>query len=386
MRLGPALVALLSAGVAVLVLKPAGPAPRFEQVADGLLTQWWQPVPGLLSIPVSVFLAGQDGKWVLIDAGVPGTPRQPLAEQLVGALQAAIPAGNKLAAILVSHHHPDHIGALPLLLAAYPDASVAFHEKEQPFLVGDENLVQPGSVEARVLRWAGLLGTAPVPADRAHAWEGPLADLRDFGVDDLLYVATPGHSRGHISVLHHPSRTLLALDGVSFVRPSLRLSGPQDAGDARVVRTLKPWPSLPGLTLRAEPMVICQRRAGCDRDRAMISLCLLADAMDYDRVLASHDLAAGNSVGGGWTQDKMIAMAATLPECMRDSGHTDNHGHPDRQLLDGEEEEVFFDGAGDEEAVGSEFGGGEEEEQETEADDDGVGADGLAEEEGGPYE
>lgn len=82
----------------------------------------------------------------------------------------------------------------------------------------------------------------------------------------------------------------------------------------------------------------------------------------------------------------MIAMAATLPECMRDSGHTDNHGHPDRQLLDGEEEEVFFDGAGDEEAVGSEFGGGEEEEQETEADDDGVGADGLAEEEGGPYE
>lgn len=34
----------------------------------------------------------------------------------------------------------------------------------------------------------------------------------------------------------------------------------------------------------------------------MISLCLLADAMDYDRVLASHDLAAGNSVGGGWTQ------------------------------------------------------------------------------------
>lgn len=39
MRLGPALVALLSAGVAVLVLKPAGPAPRFEQVADGLYRQ-----------------------------------------------------------------------------------------------------------------------------------------------------------------------------------------------------------------------------------------------------------------------------------------------------------------------------------------------------------
>lgn len=170
---------------------------------------------------------------MLIDAGVPGTPRQPLAEQLVGALQAAIPAGNKLAAILggwrrtqacachsdplalatqplwhgarhlslccawceplspmfdcprplaVSHHHPDHIGALPLLLAAYPDASVAFHEKEQPFLVGDENLVQPGSVEARVLRWAGLLGTAPVKAS-AGAWGVP---HRRFGTSSVV--------------------------------------------------------------------------------------------------------------------------------------------------------------------------------------------------------
>ncbi|EFN55040.1 hypothetical protein CHLNCDRAFT_52813 [Chlorella variabilis] len=350
------LVVLLIAGLAFQVLRPRNQeAPRFKHLSEGLysLTQWWQPIPGLLYYPVSVFIARQEGKWVLVDAGVLGTQRQPHAAQLLAALQATVPAEEKLAAILVSHHHPDHTGALPLLLEAFPDTPVAFYEDERPFLLGNKTFAQPGSLQARLFRWIGLLGERPfkarssrlraiagrtgiqkaclrrlavpsahlsstaftvgispwttrhpaplpqVPASRAHVLEEPLADLSVFGVDHLIYIPSPGHSPGHISLLHHPSRTLLAVDGVSFIRPSLRRSSPGDANDTRVVWSFKPLPFLPGLTLRAEPHIVCQGPE-CERERAEKSFCLLADAMEYRRVLASHDLAAAS--GGGWTQ------------------------------------------------------------------------------------
>ena len=36
----------------------------------------------------------------------------------------------------MTHSHPDHVGALPKLLQAYPNISVAYHESEQPLLSG----------------------------------------------------------------------------------------------------------------------------------------------------------------------------------------------------------------------------------------------------------
>ena len=137
---------------------------------------------------------------MLVDAGVLGTQRQPHAAQLLAALQATVPAEEKLAAILggrlfvcralagavssatcrrqpldcaaafappapaVSHHHPDHTGALPLLLEAFPDTPVAFYEDERPFLLGNKTFAQPGSLQARLFRWIGLLGERPFKA------------------------------------------------------------------------------------------------------------------------------------------------------------------------------------------------------------------------------
>jgi hypothetical protein len=68
------------------------------------LTQWWQPIPLLPAYPVNVFLVRQQegeaaGSWVLIDAGVLGTKRQPLAAQLLTAVQATVPAEENLTAI-----------------------------------------------------------------------------------------------------------------------------------------------------------------------------------------------------------------------------------------------------------------------------------------------
>jgi len=52
----------------------------------------------------------------------------------------------------------------------------------------------------------------------------PLSDFTSYGLEELVYVVTIGHSPGHISLLHASSRTLLAGDAISFLRPSLRLT------------------------------------------------------------------------------------------------------------------------------------------------------------------
>jgi len=51
-------------------------------------------------VPVRVFLVHQGHNWALVDAGVAGNSRQPHAQQLLEALREAIPAGDKLAAVI----------------------------------------------------------------------------------------------------------------------------------------------------------------------------------------------------------------------------------------------------------------------------------------------
>ncbi|KAL4443733.1 hypothetical protein ABPG75_011470 [Micractinium tetrahymenae] len=323
------MVALTSAAIALVALQAPLPAPSFTPVGDGglyMLTQWWRIIPGLPYFPVSVYLVKQSNStsWGLIDTGLPDSPRQPHASQLLAALKATIPAGEELAAIVLTHSHGDHAGGLPVLLGAYPNASVVFYELEGPYLVPDadgkvQQLVEPDSLAARMLRWAGLLWPQPVtvPAERAKLLTEGLDSLAAYGLGDLDYVITLGHAPGHISIVHAPSRTMLAGDSLSFTRPSLRLANATaDEGDPRVALTCKPWASLPGLTLRAEPQVVAPSPSlGGDREKATTSACLLAFAFHFDRLLASHDWALARPGGGGWTPERMKAWAAANPAC-----------------------------------------------------------------------
>jgi hypothetical protein len=43
---------------------------------------------------------------------------------------------------------------------------------------------------------------------------------------------------------------------------------------------------------------------------------MLADWMQYQRIYASHDWAAGSRQGGGWTKKEFQAYAATVPKCV----------------------------------------------------------------------
>lgn len=65
-------------------------------------------------------------------------------------------------------------------------------------------------------------------------------DFSDYGLGELVYIVTHGHTPGHISLLHAPSRTMLAGDVFSFIKPSLRRAQEGDAEDKRV-RVGREW-------------------------------------------------------------------------------------------------------------------------------------------------
>ncbi|PRW20529.1 tyrosine-specific transport -like [Chlorella sorokiniana] len=183
---------------------------------------WWRPLPVAL-VPLSVTLIREGSNYYLIDAGGGDNWSQSYASRLTAALQRTMPKGGRLAGILLTHGHPDHVGALPQLLQAYPDTPVIFHSLEAPFLLGDEEYLPPGSPVLRLLRALGITPAhrVKVPQSRAvllHGSDG--GSLSGHGIASLSWIATPGHSPGHISYMHRPSGILIAGDALFNVFPS----------------------------------------------------------------------------------------------------------------------------------------------------------------------
>lgn len=174
------------------------------QLADGV----WRIPTAPADLVNSVAIAGPDGSFTLVDAGLRWAPRRLAA----GLAQL----GRTLADVthlVCSHAHPDHVGALAAIARA-SGAPIAAHEREALYLRrGSAPPPEPSQRGARLL---------PRFAPGRFAAVDPATELRDGDVIDhaggLLVVHTPGHTPGHISLLHRPTGTLLAGDAVVNVR------------------------------------------------------------------------------------------------------------------------------------------------------------------------
>ena len=153
-----------------------------------------------------------DRNWVLIDAGLPGT-----ASLIEAAAAARFGPGARPAAIVMTHGHFDHVGALETLAERW-DAPVFAHPLEHPYLDGTR-AYPPGDPSVgggAMAAMAGLYPTAPVdvgPRLRALPADGSVAGTRDW-----RWLHTPGHAPGHVSFWRARDRTLLAGDAVVTTR------------------------------------------------------------------------------------------------------------------------------------------------------------------------
>jgi glyoxylase-like metal-dependent hydrolase (beta-lactamase superfamily II) len=198
------------------------------------MADYFEVAPGVVQVPVlgaQVWLL-TDGPLTLVDTGTRGSGR--------AILRAIARLGRRpadLAAIVLTHYHPDHLGALPELLAALargmgdrgwgvrdgdaprspipyplsPIPHVAIHAAEAPFLRAPAAM--PNPFQPRVLRALAQPFWRHARLGRACPVDTPLADADPLpGRADARLVHLPGHTPGSSAVYLPAQGVVLAGD------------------------------------------------------------------------------------------------------------------------------------------------------------------------------
>ena len=151
--------------------------------------------------------AGDRG-WVLVDAGIPGS-----AERIARAAESRYGSGVRPSAIVLTHGHFDHVGALKELAERW-DAPIYAHELELPYLTGRSAYPPPDPTVGggAMALMSKLYPRGPVDvSDRVRALPA------DGGIPEMpgwSWMFTPGHTPGHVSLFRTEDRLLIAGDAV----------------------------------------------------------------------------------------------------------------------------------------------------------------------------
>ncbi len=159
---------------------------------------------------VNVYFVGTPGSgdrsWVLVDAGLPGT-----AGWIAATAEQRFGPGARPAAIIMTHGHFDHVGALQALATRW-DVPIYAHELELPYLTGrsDYPPADPtvGGGAMAWLSWMYPKGPVDLGARvRALPTDGVVPEMPGWRA-----IHTPGHSPGHVSLYREADRLLIAGD------------------------------------------------------------------------------------------------------------------------------------------------------------------------------
>ena len=147
-----------------------------------------------------------DRQWILIDAGVPGT-----TGLITGAAEERFGPNSRPAAIIMTHGHFDHVGALEDLAERW-DAPIYAHELELPYLNGSASYPPPDPTVGGGLM-ALLSPLYPRGPVNVSQWLQTLpSDGSVPGMTGWSWVHTPGHTPGHVSLWREADRALIVGD------------------------------------------------------------------------------------------------------------------------------------------------------------------------------
>jgi glyoxylase-like metal-dependent hydrolase (beta-lactamase superfamily II) len=159
-----------------------------------------------LGIVNVVYFGEPGGPWVLIDAGLPGT-----AGAIKRAAAARFGESSSPAAIIMTHAHADHAGALETLAKDW-DVPIYAHPLELPYLNGTAAYPPPDpSVGGGLMPALSVL--FPRGPFNVSRWLQPLPEDNSVPLmPGWKWVFTPGHTPGHISLWRETDRSLIAGD------------------------------------------------------------------------------------------------------------------------------------------------------------------------------
>ncbi len=185
--------------------------PEFEFISEHILRLElaWKVV-GPITTPVAAWLVRDREGWSLVDSGPPET-----ADQVVAAVARAT-NGQGPVRILLTHAHYDHAGGVSALLQAW-DPALLCHREEVPIVTGltdyrrlpsNSSAYRLGRLFLRRTRWS-----YPVARDL----EGGLS------VGGMAVIHLPGHTAGHVGLLHPADRAMICGDAVMHLGGQLSL-------------------------------------------------------------------------------------------------------------------------------------------------------------------
>jgi glyoxylase-like metal-dependent hydrolase (beta-lactamase superfamily II) len=170
----------------------------------------------LLDRIVNVCFVGEAGApdrgWTLVDAGLPGS-----ADRIRRAAAKLFGAESRPAAIVLTHGHFDHIGAIHTLVRDW-DVPVYAHELELPYLTGRSAYPPPDPLVGggAVSLMSALFPKRPI--DLGARVRALPADGSVPGMPGWRWIPTPGHSPGHVSLVRDADRALIAGDAFTTTK------------------------------------------------------------------------------------------------------------------------------------------------------------------------
>jgi glyoxylase-like metal-dependent hydrolase (beta-lactamase superfamily II) len=161
-----------------------------------------------LSSMINVLLLENDDGWTLVDTGTGNS---------VGRIREAVAVlgsgPDDLKRIFLTHQHDDHTGGLRGLLEWAPNAEVGASPHEAEVISGSREKDPFANPVIRRLARNVKLPTAPV---------GKVLREGDL-VSGFRVVATPGHTRGHVSLLRDGDGLLFTADAFGGMPRKMRV-------------------------------------------------------------------------------------------------------------------------------------------------------------------
>lgn len=163
---------------------------------------------------VNICLVGNPNSddFVLVDAGMPYS-----AEEIISVVEDRYGADKRPKAIILTHGHFDHVGAIIELIKKW-EIPVYAHELELPFLTGKESYPKPDpTVEGGSVAKMSFI----FPIDAINLGDHVKALPSDGTVPFMAgfqWIHTPGHTPGHISLYKEEDGVLIVGDAFVTVK------------------------------------------------------------------------------------------------------------------------------------------------------------------------
>lgn len=151
-------------------------------------------------------------EWTLIDAGMPNS-----ADAIIKEAESRFGKNAKPNAIVLTHGHFDHVGAI-IELVNHWNVPVYAHELEIPYLTGQKSYPEadPTVEGGLVAKMSPYFPNEPIQlGDQVKTLpkDGTIPTLEGW-----KWIHTPGHSPGHVSLFRESDRALIAGDAFVTVK------------------------------------------------------------------------------------------------------------------------------------------------------------------------